>query len=78
MTNQILAIILGGVATQPAQVHRSLQTLLCVGEECVVGSVVGEVCRVLGAPEVLAVTGEDMAVMMTSPKQLWHAQLWKE
>ena len=78
MTNQILSIVLEGMATRPDQSRCSLQTLLCVGEECLVESVVGEVCRVMGAPEVVSVTTEDMEIFMTPPTRLWHHQLWQE
>lgn len=43
-----------------------------------VGGVVEEVCRVLGAPEVIAVTTEDVEIFSTPSTQLWHPQLWKE
>ena len=77
-TNQMLTVILEGMGTQPDQSRGSLQTLLHVGEECVVESVVEEVCRVMGAPEVVSVTTEDMEILLTPPTHLWHPQLWHE
>ena len=77
-TDQIRDVILEGVATRPDQSRSSLQTLMCVSEECVVESVVDEVCRVMGAPEVISVTTEDMEILLTPPTRLWHPQLWQE
>lgn len=77
-TDKILAVILEGVATQPDQSRSSIQTLLSVGKDCIVEGVVSEVCRVLGASEVISVTTEDMEIFWTPSTKLWHPQLWKE
>ena len=77
-TNQILSLVLEGMGTRADQSRASLRTLLRVSEESVVGGVVEEVCRVMGAREVVSVTTEDMEIMLTPPTQLWHNQLWKE
>ena len=78
LTNQILSLVMDGMATRPDQSRASLKTLLRVSEESVVRGVVDEVTRVLGAPEVVSVTTDDMEIMLTPPTQLWHHQLWKE
>ena len=77
-TNQILSLVLDGMATRPDQSRASLRTLLRVSEDSVVGGVVDEVCRVLSAPEVISVATDDIEIMLTPPTQLWHNQLWKE
>ena len=78
LTNQILSLVLDGMATRPDQSRASLRTLLRVSEDSVVGGVVDEVCRVLSAPEVVSVATDDIEIMLTPPTQLWHNQLWKE
>ena len=77
-TNRVLSLVLDAMATRPDQSRASLKTLLCVCEESVVEGVVKEVCRVVGASEVISVTTDDMEIMLTPPTQLWHSQLWKE
>ena len=77
-TDKILAVIFEGVATQPDQSRSSIRTLLSVGKEGIVEGVVSEVCRVLGASEVISVTTEEMEIFSTPPTKLWHPQLWKE
>ena len=78
LTNQTLSLVMDAMATRSDQSRACLRTLLRVSEDSVVGCVVDEVCRVLGAREVVSVTTDDMEIMLTPPTQLWHNQLWKE
>ena len=77
-TNELLSVVLEGMAVHPDQSRGALRTLMGVAEECVVESVIGEVCRVMGAPEVISVTTDEMEIMLTPPIQLWNPQLRHE
>lgn len=77
-SQELFSLLLSNMAANPEACLRSLRSLLALQADAIVPVLVGEMCRVLGDPQVLGATPEDMEVMGTPDGQLWHPGMSKE
>ena len=75
---QLLTTLLTNMPSTPHTCTLAFKTLLTVQSGGVVPLLVQEVCQLLGDPQVLGVTEEDMEVLRTHEGELWHAGMRKE
>jgi len=76
--NELASLLQSNMSTRHEACVRGLKTLVLCGGMGVISALVGGVCEVLGAGDVVGASKEDMEILCTSEGQLWHGGLKKE
>ena len=77
-SHQLVSLLLSNMADKSEVCLRSLRSLLDLQADAVVPVLVGEACQLLGDPQVVRVTQDDMEILATPDGQLWHLAMKKE